>query len=307
MVKQISFTSLTHGRLGNHNAGDSSGNTSTLKTYGNRPYISGQSFRHATRTALYHQTEDGVDCNPKHACGDIESCKICDLFGYMNMDLADADEDINPKRYSPLKVSANLGVYDTPQTSDLITQYDVDESENKMAHRQMTENVYFGAVSIDLQAIGTREKENVDNDKEYYEQYHRELNSVISDEQRTERAKELVRSIQHAIKFAGQARHMADFMPDLLLASGSDTYTHRLTNALHVSSDGELNINALRYNLQDVTNMGGEVWIGTSYNPEVITNWDEIVDLTDELDNVQHAGSVSDCYDTVCSTINNAM
>lgn len=159
-TKALGIASLTHVDLGNHNAGEGGSQLSNLKTVDNRPYISGQAYRHAIKDALRNLTAEGVDCTPRYACGEIESCKLCDLFGYMNTDL-DGDDDPNPKRVSPLRVSPLVGQYDRPVTTDMILQYDVENADNRIGYRELSENVFHGALAVDVPAIGQRENESI--------------------------------------------------------------------------------------------------------------------------------------------------
>lgn len=299
-MKSISITHLTHGQLGNHNAGEGGGNISTLKRYNNRPYISGQSYRHAIRSALRSIVDSGdVRCVPKHACGNIEKCKSCDLFGYMR---PDSDLDY-PKRLSPLSVTPLLGVYDTDVVADLILQYDVDASENKLAHREMAENVYRSSISIDIDAIGRREIETVDSAADDGTEYTREFKEYANVD-RAERVANTLTAIQHAVKFAGQSRHMADFMPDLLVVSSHDRHTHRLANALHVDPEtGELNTRIFESTLRDMTTMDGSVWVAGSFNPVVIQNWDAVEDIARTLEGVEVIESIAECFDDVRSKV----
>jgi CRISPR-associated protein Cas7/Cst2/DevR subtype I-B len=314
-MKSIGMTYLTHIDLGNHNAGEGGSQLSDLKTYENKPYISGQAYRHAIKDALKSITDDldTVDCTPQHACGEISDCKLCDLFGYMNTDLGGgSDNEPQPKRVSPLRATPFVGQYEMPVTTDMITQYavggsvkkeDGEESatgDNRIGYREMTENVFKGGVAIDVKAIGRREKEEVDPDANYDEQYSREMVDELDDAERKKRIKELIDAIQNTTQLAGQARHMADFMPDLLIASSQPTYNQRVTNAIHIDKEtGELSTEAMESVLRDLVNMGSEVWVAGTHNPDVINNWDEVMSTAEEIDGVSVVGSVTECYDEI--------
>jgi CRISPR-associated protein Cas7/Cst2/DevR subtype I-B len=300
-MKGVSITHLTHGQLGNHNAGEGGGNVSTLKRYAGRPYISGQSYRHAIRSAYRSLVDEGFRCVPKHACGNIEQCKSCDLFGYMR---PDTDLDY-PKRMSPISVTPLLGQYDADVVADLILQYGVDTADNDLAHREMAENVYRGSLTIDTEAIGRREIQEIDSSADDGHEYSRRFEERIDNVDREGRIRETLTAIQHAVKFAGQSRHMADFMPDLVALAVQDTHTHRLANALHVDPEtGGLDIDALGNTLRDVSNLGGDVHVGLSHNPVVIQNWGEVADLFESMDDVTFHDTVTDAFDGVRASIN---
>lgn len=299
----LGMSYLTHAQLGNHNAGQGSKQLSDLKMYGNRPYISGQAYRHAIREAVQETAHETVNCTSADACGQLENCVLCDLFGYMNTDL---EEPIPNKRVSPLRVTPLVGQYDAEVTTDMILQYapggsrkkddnaDSNGPENKIGYRELTDNVYKGAWMLDCKSIGQRERETFDNDKEVGHRYERELETVVED--RNTRIRHLLSGLQNASGLAGQARHMADFMPDAVVATASDTYSQRITNALHIEN-GDLNIPAFESVLNDLTHNDGKVWVAGTYNPTVMNNWEAFFDTAESHDDVEVCNSVSACYD----------
>lgn len=309
----LGMSYLTHAQLGNHNAGEGSKQLADLKMYDNRPYISGQAYRHAIRTAVQNIVDNGVDCTPQDACGDIEHCLLCDLFGYMNTNL---DEPTPTKRHSPIRVTPFVGQYDAEVTTDMILQYapggsrkkseeDKDKEtsnrpDNKIGYRELTDNVYKGAWMLDCDSVGQRERETFDGDASAGHRYERKLETVVAD--RTERMRALIKGLQNATGLAGQARHMADFMPDAVVATANETYSQRVTNALHLE-DGSLNIPAFDSVLADLTHNGGQVWVGGTHNPTVMDNWDEFFTTAEDHAGVTVCASVSDCYDELAATL----
>lgn len=304
----IGLAALTHVNLGNHNAGEGGSQLADLKTIGNRPYISGQAYRHAIKDALKDIKSEGVDCTPAHACGEIGTCKLCDLFGYFNPQELDSEDDPRPKRVSPVRVTPMEGLYAKPVTTDMILQYGVEDESGQLdpniGYREMTENVYKNAIAIDVDAIGRREIEKVDDSDDAL--YTRELRDEIESEQeRQQRATELLEAIENASQLAGQARHMADFMPDLLVGAALPVYNQRITNALHVDRDeGTLDTDALESVLRDLVNKDAEVWVAGTHNPTVINNWDEVFETVSTVDGVEQLDSVSQCYETLRSEVN---
>lgn len=300
--KSIGLTFLTHVSLGNHNAGEGGRQLSNLKEYDGRPYISGQSVRHSIRDALMSVTENGVDCHPADSCGDIEECKICDIFGYFNTERETDVLNEYPKRYSPLKVSPLIAKYRSDVATDMILQFDAEKQDHSIAYREMTENVYHGGIMIDANHIGQREVEEYDSDADE-KPYERDFEDFISEDEQKNRLSELIESIQRMTKFAGQSRHMADFMPDLILAVEQDKYDQRIQNALHVDENKELSIKTLDSILGDLESRGANVYFSGTYNPNVIDNWDEVDKLVDEYDNVEHIDTIEDTFKKLKSNI----
>ena len=313
-TKSLTAATLTHVDLGNHNAGEGGSQLSDLKRIGNRPYISGQAFRHAVKDALRAQTSEGVDCTPQYACGEISTCKLCDLFGYMNTDLQPDDGDPLPKRTSPLRVTPLVGQYDASTTTDMILQYavggdvkksdddggDDEQLENRIGYREMTENVFKGGWAIDIQAVGRREVEDIDTSQDHGHRYSRELQNELDEAHRTERVQELLTALLNTTQLAGQARHMADFMPDFVVGAALPVYNQRILNSVHVDTETrEVDINACESVLADLKNQDAEIWMGGTHNPKVISNWDQVMDVGKEAENVTVEASVTDCYESM--------
>ena len=306
-IKTIGLSYLTDGKLGNHNAGEGGSQTSTLKKYGNKPYISGQSLRHAVKDYIKSQEPNKINCASEDSCGDIENCIICDL-GYMNTDL-DPSENFPTSRQSPLRMTPSVGVYDTPITTDMIVQFGVggsvkkeegsDESHgNSIAYRELTENVYSGAWTLDSYMVGRRESEAMYHDNEIGNRYERTIDNKISESERINRINLIIDALQHYSKLAGQSRHMSDFMPDLAICTRQPTYNQRISNALHVNSESKkLNIKALESVCKDIVNQDGEIYVSGTYNPNVITNWEEVFEMLESIDGVKVLDTVSECYD----------
>lgn len=301
--KSIAMAYLSHGRLGNHNAGEGGSQLSNLKMYDNKPYISGQALRHAVRDALRQHTSEGIDCTPTDACGDVENCRICDIFGYMNT-------DIEPNtRTSPLRMTPALGTYPRPVQTDMIVQFGVHGSRkkdedsdsdhgNQIAYRELIENTYHGAWALDISMLGRRESEEMFEDREPGHQYEREMENFVKEQERHERVNLLLAALRDHAQLAGQARHMADFMPDLAVAAEMTSYNQRVTNALQVDEETEeLNVQTLESVCNDITTLGGTVYVAGTYNQNVIENWNEVMDAVSNLDDVEVLDSVAQCYE----------
>lgn len=313
-TKSLAAATLTHVDLGNHNAGEGGSQLSDLKRIGNRPYISGQAFRHAIKDALRAQTSEGVDCTPQYACGEINTCKLCDLFGYMNTDLQPDDGNPLPKRTSPLRVTPLVGQYNTSTTTDMILQYAVggdvkksdddgdndEQPENRIGYREMTENVFKGGWAIDVEAVGRREVEDIDTSQDHGHRYSRELQNELDEDDRIERVQELLTALINTTQLAGQARHMADFMPDFVVGAALPVYNQRVLNSVHVDTETrEVDISALESVLADLENQNAAVWVGGTHNPNVISNWDEVMNIGSDAQHVSIEASVTDCFEAM--------
>jgi len=308
-TNSIGFTFLTDLDLGNHNAGEGGAQLSDLKKYDNRPYISGQAYRHGIKRALDDVVDDPstTDCTSRYACGEITDCKLCDLFGYMNTDTLGGEDQPPEKRLSPLRVAPLVGQYENPQTTDMILQYDEsEESDNRIGYREMVQNTYRGGVMVDIPAVGRRESSSVQSDAEHDEVFTRTFEKEIDDEERATRIRELVDAVRQTTQLAGQARHMADFMPDLLLGAVLPEYNQRLQTAVQLDREArELETSALRSVAGDIDAIGGELYFAGNHNPNVIENWEEAMDTAENLEAITVCESVVECFDAVKNAATN--
>jgi CRISPR-associated protein Cas7/Cst2/DevR subtype I-B len=302
--KALGFSFLTDVDLGNHNAGEGGSQLADLKKYGNRPYISGQAYRRAMKEALREQIDDPqkANCSSRYPCGEIEECLICDIFGYMNTDEFDANDDETPqvKRPAPLRVSKLLGQYERPKTTDMILQEDQSEAaDNRIGYREIAQNVYHGGVMLDVSAVGRREETTVDESEDHDEIFDREFNDKIKSDERANRVNALVHSVRSASNLAGQARHMADFMPDLVVGATLPEYNQRIQNALNLDTETEtLVIPQLEHVIADITALDGDVWIAGTENPDVIGNWKDVLAAADDA-GAMVTESVTGCFNAV--------
>jgi CRISPR-associated protein Cas7/Cst2/DevR subtype I-B len=237
----------------------------------------------------------------------------------MNTDLQPDNGDPLPKRTSPLRVTPLVGQYDTSTTTDMILQYavggdvkkgdnegDDEQLENRIGYREMTENVFKGGWAIDVAAIGRRETEDIDTSQDHGHRYSRDLIDKIGDEeQRKTRVNELLTALLNTTQLAGQARHMADFMPDFVVGATLPVYNQRILNAVHVDSETrEVDVDALKSVLTDLDNQGASVWMAGTHNPNVISNWDEVMDMGARADHVTVVHSVTECYEAMQPDLN---
>lgn len=300
------FTFLTDLDLGNHNAGEGGSQLSNLKKFDNRPYISGQAYRHGIKDALSEVVDDSstTECTSRYACGEVEKCKICDIFGYMNTEGLGGEDEPPAKRLSPLRVSPLVGQYDLPQTTDMIVQYDEGEdADNRIGYRELSRNTYQGGVMVDIPAIGRRETTTVESNADHDEIFHRELVNEIDDSEREQRVKELVDAIRRTTQLAGQARHMADFMPDLVIGGVLPEYNQRLQTAFQVDRESkELETETLAQVVRDLGQIDADLFIAGNRNPNVIENWDEVMETAEDTDALTICGSVTECFEKVKQT-----
>lgn len=271
-MKSINLVWLTKVDLSNLNAGEGSSNVTELKTYqkGTKPYLSGQSVRHAIREGMKRENPDKFKCVPESPCGDIANCWLCDVFGYLNPQ----EEKGADRRWSPLKVSPALGLVKKEIVTDKILRLNQPDESGKLspnlAYIQMVENIYKIGVAIDIDAIGKRPKVIYEKKKAKSV----EIETAVKDSnERKARMKAVLNAIKNLADFAKQARNMVSFSPDIVLISVQGEYNHRLQRALELlelKEDLCINIPLLKAVLTDVKQIpSSQIFVG--YTPGILT------------------------------------
>ncbi len=302
-IKGITIVWLSKTDLSNLNAGEGGGgNVTELKTYDNgKPYVSGQSVRHALREAIERNNPGVFLCTPESPCGDIENCWLCDLFGYLNPKL---DEGFD-RRWSPIKATPALGQIASDIVTDMLIRMSEkpkaktrraqteDEQENsaneeqrkkdqRIAYVQMMSNIYRVGISLDFANIGFAKKskyKGTGNKAEF--QGWEELANISLDE-RIRRAVAVLEAIGGISDFAKQARNAASLSPDIFIASIHSRYSHRTLRALECNDDGKVSTDTLKFILKDLQDDGAKLFFG--FTPSVIENDNELLKIVKEFE-----------------------
>ena len=277
-LKGVSMVWLSKTDLSNLNAGEGGGgNVTELKTYdnGRKPYASGQSVRHAIREAIERNNPGVFLCTPESPCGEVDTCWLCDMFGYLNPKLG---EGFN-RRWSPIKVTPALGQIASEIVTDmLIRMSDKPKSEGKesrdqrIAYVQMMSNIYRIGLSLDVANLGKVRKAQYDNKGKEFKGWDTES---IDTAERRKRALALLNAIGGIADFAKQARNAASLSPDVFIAGMHSRYSHRLLRALALDDEGNMNQDELRVVLQDLQDDGVRLFFG--FTPQVVTNGNDLM------------------------------
>lgn len=334
--KSIEISWIFETDLSNMNAGEGSTNLKEIKSYSNGlPYISGQSMRHALRSAMKREHKDEFKCTPEFPCGDIENCWTCDLFGYLLPSSGD-------KRWSPIKASPALGQIRYPITTDLIFRmvedikcpecrekiyplaaregnesitkgkklkcpkcdakfdapYDIRQA---LAYKQLIKNVYKSNLSIDLYNIGLLEVPKVEDDK---------LNGIelikdIGEEKRLERVKSILNGIYNLSDFANQSREMVNASPDFVVIGLQKQYNHRLASVLKLDENGNINIEQFKSVINDTLRIdGNKIYVGLIKG--IVNNESELIKCFSELKSEKNfiiCDGPRDAFDSVIASL----
>jgi len=320
--KAIVTTWLFKTGLSNLNAGEGSSNLTEIKTYGkdNLPYISGQSVRHSLRKAIKRENKDEFKCTVEFPCTDIENCWLCDIFGYLAPE--NAEKRWSPVKVSPAlgqikePITTDMllrlaGDIECPNCEEKFNPMASNKAEGKkdysrgqnidcpkcgedleapyhirqaLAHKQLIENTYKASISIDVQALGREEVPDIEGEGDeatieginYMEKYEDE-------DERKKRVRSILKGISNLSDFAAQAREMTNASPDLILVSLQEEYNHRLSSALNLDKEGEIDEDTLRTVVKDVLEIPNTV-IFAGFTPGALdVDQNNIVDILDKV------------------------
>lgn len=298
----ISNVHLTYGHIGNHNAQGGEGNHTDIKELDGRPYLSGQTIRQAIRDALHDSDRsEEMNCTPSRPCGQIDQCMLCDLFGYFAEGNDDFPDDTPTARRGPLSVPFAIAETATEIVPDQLAQFDEisGEKDHNLATRDVAAAVYRGGWSLNADRVGHRRTEEIDEDASYSESYSRKDEQAVKPEVQAGRVRALVNATTRLTSFAGQARHAADWMPDLVVMGVQETGRNRLMSALKTRQNGNPAELATRHLEAILSDVSGQLVAAGNYDPDVISNWDATMDVLEQHDSVTVADSPTDVYERI--------
>jgi CRISPR-associated protein Cst2 len=283
-MKCICLTWLSKADLSNLNSGEGSGNLTELKTYdrGRKPYTSGQSNRTALFETMVRSYPDKFLCSSELPCGDVQNCWGCDLRGFLATEEGVGGE----RRWSPLKVSPGLGQIPGEIITDLLTRASMVEkkdrksSDHRIAHVQMTENIYKLSVVLDVDNVGKVKLPEIEGtgSKQRFAGWKTSVD--IGEEHRAQRVRAVLDAVFNLSGFAKQARAAASLSPDVIMIILQPTYNQRGLKALELNERGEVDLNRMTAALDEHRAVGNEVIFG--YTPGIVANDSDLLALLKE-------------------------
>lgn len=288
------MTWLSKTDLANLNSGESVGNVTELKLYANqqKPYVSGQSIRRALFDTVARSNPERFLCSPETPCGDVANCWSCDLRGF----LATEKGSSGTRRWSPVKVSPGLGQVESNIVQDLLTRHsevekkESEKKDSRIAHVQMTENIYRCNVVLDLANVGiVREPIIEDKKKAKKEEKEEKAKQLVKGykttidiplEEKVARTHAILDAVYHLNGFAKQARSAASLAPEIMLLAMQDTYNQRGLDVLDLNNQREISVKKLATVLKEHQLLGNKLVVG--WTPEMVANEEEILQLFEE-------------------------
>ena len=280
-AKGINLVWLSKTDLTNLNAGEGGTNYIDVKKYRlqnkDYPYVSGQAMRFYLKEMIRRQIEPKEACVPDEqgqGCGKVDTCILCDLFGFMIPELAVGANT----RVSPVKVSPAMGLlpFEDNSVVDFLLRlqkfHEVGEKrEPDIVNVEMGINVYKAGVSVDVVKVGAEEeafeigKLPIGKGKGEKAIHGAKMKELTEPSEKGRRMRLLLEAIESFSDYSKQARLLTDFTPDLILISIQDRYSHRLQKALELKEGNKVNLNIQRMQdiLKEVKPYGRAMFAGT--------------------------------------------
>jgi len=271
-MKAINAVWIARTDLTNLNSGIGGSNLVDVKKYKlhgiDYPYVSGQAMRYYWKEAIRRLVTPDKYCvaNDKgETCGDIASCILDDLFGFMTTIKKGENTPGGARtRVSPIKMSPAMGLLSLQDNLiiDFLTRRKPQETEGELkgdiVNVELSVNLYKAGFSIDVAKVGGEEKIDPANRKSKGIEYEVDGNC------RKNRILLALKAFKNISDFSKQARLLTDFSPDIILLSIQDNYNHLIQKALEIrpGSVVELNTNRIDEILCDLKKPGNSIFVG---------------------------------------------
>lgn len=163
--------------------------------------------------------------------------------------------------------------------------YDIRQA---IAYKQLTDNIYRVSVSIDINALGKEEIPNIEGKGESakinginYKDYYSDTEGN-SDNERKKRLIAILNAIANMSDFASQSREMTNASPDAILISVQGQYNHRLSSALALDEEGNVDENAMKAIIKDTLEIPNTK-IYAAVIPGIIKNHSKLMEAFKEF------------------------
>ncbi|MDO8991009.1 MAG: hypothetical protein Q7U91_15405 [Sideroxyarcus sp.] len=180
-------------------------------------------------------------------------------------------KDKNIKQGSKLKCPKCNDSFDAP--------YDIRQA---LAYKQLTDNTYRANISLDIGALGIEEVPKIIGEGENAAMDGTNYKELYKDNERIKRIVALLNAIANINDFANQSREMTSASPDFVLIGVQEQYNHKLSSALRMDEEGNINKNAFADVLQDCLAIPNtKIFVGIISG--TINNEQEIFDVLEEF------------------------
>ncbi|MCE7697362.1 MAG: hypothetical protein K8E24_000305, partial [Methanobacterium paludis] len=180
--------------------------------------------------------------------------------------------------------------------------YDIRQA---LAYKQLTNNIYRANVSLDVNALGVEEVPKISGEGEEAKMEGTNYKKSYENEERLKRVTSVLRAISNLSDFANQSREMTNASPDVVLVSLQSQYNHKLSSALRMDEEGNINPDSFRDILQDCLEIP-DTHIFAGMISGVISNEPDIKKVLEEFkgENLEISGTPRQAIDSAIESLN---
>jgi CRISPR-associated protein Cst2 len=250
-----------------------------------RAYISGQALRRMSRDQLksmgYHISSKMLgdiknEKQPIPTEADPEKNIDDDLYGYMKTGEKKASAN---SRISPVRVSPAVSFFPYNFERDLGLQNNNDIGKpNRFYETEISDNFYVYTVLIELDRIGR------DESKQF-----------VSDNERRNRIKAVIKSYQHLWGGGKQSRLLSDMSPKFIIYQSQTIKKPSYLDYILMDEDRNIDVNLLKNGYQNSRDISVNTIVGID---AIINNYHELNDV--EIKNVLN---INEAFDAIYKDI----
>ena len=185
---------------------------------------------------------------------------------------------------------------------DFEAPYDIRQA---LAYKQLTDNIYRANISLDIGALGVDEIPKIVGEGIDAKMDGTDYKTSYDDDERKKRTISVLNAISNISDFANQSREMTNTSPDVVLISVQNQYNHKLSSALRMDENGNIDKKTFEDVLNDCLTLP-DTKIFAGMISGIINNEPDIKGVLEDLkgDNLEISGTPRQAIDAAIKHLN---
>lgn len=185
---------------------------------------------------------------------------------------------------------------------DFQAPYDIRQA---LAYKQLTDNIYRANISLDIGALGVDEIPKIVGEGTDAQMAGTDYKTSYDDDERKKRTISVLNAISNISDFANQSREMTNASPDVVLISVQNQYNHKLSSALRMDENGNIDKKTFEDVLNDCLTLP-DTKIFAGMISGIISNEPDIKGVLEDLkgDNLEISGTPRQAIDAAIKHLN---
>lgn len=185
---------------------------------------------------------------------------------------------------------------------DFEAPYDIRQA---LAYKQLTDNIYRANISLDIGALGVDEIPKIVGEGKDAKMEGTDYKTSYDDDERKKRTISVLNAISNISDFANQSREMTNASPDVVLISVQNQYNHKLSSALRMDENGNIDKKTFEDVLNDCLTLP-DTKLFAGMISGIISNEPDIKGVLEDLkgDNLEICGTPRQAIDAAIKHLN---